>query len=296
VPRPLGWGEARQDTVKTRYYTLSLLAAALLASSMAAQSNVNQLSPGDLIKQVIYNELHPTSTSNSHWRYLLEKQINGKQETKAVVETEYGSLDRLLMIDGKPLTSDEDRAETERILRFTRNPEEQRKAQQARRKDAQQCTSLMQVIPAAFIFDYAGKNGNAIKLTFKPNPQFRPLSREGKVLQQMAGEVWVDGNWKRLLSISGHLTDEVRFGGGLLGHLEKGGQFVVRFAEVTPGDWEMTHMVVNMHGKALMFKSISVQQSEVHSEFQQVPDELTLSDAANMLLQQTFVAESWGVR
>jgi hypothetical protein len=283
--------------VKTHFFSsFSLLAATILASPVAAQSNVNQLSPGDLVKQVIYNELHPTLTSNSHWRYRLEKQVNGKEETKAVVETKSGSLERLLMIGGKPLTSHEDRAETERIMHFTHNPEEQRKAQEARRKDAQQLTSIVQIIPAAFIFDYAGQNSRAIKLTFKPNPQFRPSSREGKVLQQMAGEIWVDGNWKRLLGISGHLTDEVKFGGGLLGHLEKGGQFVVKLAEITPGDWEMTQMVVNMRGKALMFKSISVQQSEVHTEFQQVPDELSLSDAANMLLHQTFVAESWASR
>ncbi len=279
-----------------RVYSHSLLVAALLASPIWAQSGANQLSPRDLVKQVIYNELHPSATSNLHWRYRLEKQVNGKQEIKAVLETKSGSLDRLLMIDGKPLTSEQNRTEVERILRYTQNPEEQHKAEQARQKDAQQCAALMQVIPDAFLFDYAGRNGSALKITFRPNPQFRPSSREGKVLQQMAGELWVDGDWKRMLSISGHLIDEVRFGGGFLGRLEKGGQFIVKFAEISPGDFEMTQLLVNMHGKALMFKSISVQQSEVHTDFESVPDELTLSEAANMLLQQVFIAESRGAR
>lgn len=277
-----------------RVYSHSLLVAALLASPIWAQSGAKQLSPRDLVKQVIYNELHPSATSNLRWRYRLEKQVNGKQEIKAVLETKSGSLDRLLMIDGKPLTSEQNRTEVERILRYTQNPEEQHKAEQARQKDAQQCAALMQVIPDAFLFDYAGRNGSALKITFRPNPQFRPSSREGKVLQQMAGELWVDGDWKRMLSISGHLIDEVRFGGGFLGHLEKGGQFIVKFAEISPGDFEMTQLLVNMHGKALMFKSISVQQSEVHTDFESVPDELTLSEAANMLLQQVFIAESRG--
>ncbi len=277
-----------------RVYSHSLLVAALLASPIWAQSGAKQLSPRDLVKQVIYNELHPSATSNLRWRYRLEKQVNGKQEIKAVLETKSGSLDRLLMIDGKPLTSEQNRTEVERILRYTQNPEEQHKAEQARQKDAQQCAALMQVIPDAFLFDYAGRNGSALKITFRPNPQFRPSSREGKVLQQMAGELWVDGDWKRMLSISGHLIDEVRFGGGFLGHLEKGGQFIVKFAQISPGDFEMTQLLVNMHGKALMFKSISVQQSEVHTDFESVPDELTLSEAANMLLQQVFIAESRG--
>jgi hypothetical protein len=45
-----------------------------------------------------------------------------------------------------------------------------------------------------------------------------------------------------------------------------------------------------MHGKALLFKSISVQQKELHSNFERVPDDLSVSDAANLLLRQTLVA------
>jgi hypothetical protein len=33
-----------------------------------------------------------------------------------------------------------------------------------------------------------------------------------------------------------------------------------------------------------------VQQKEVHSNFERVPDDLSLADAANLLLRQTLVA------
>ena len=148
----------------------------------------------------------------------------------------------------------------------------------------------MKMIPDAFLFEYAAENGNLAKITFKPNPSFRPPSREGKVLQQMAGEMWVDTRMKRLASISGQLINEVKFGAGLLGHLEKGGQFIVKRAELAPGDWETTEMVVDMRGKALLFKSISVQQKERHSNFESLPVDITLADAANLLLKQTLVA------
>jgi hypothetical protein len=196
----------------------------------------------------------------------------------------------LLSSAGKPLSDAQTRNETGRILRFSHSPEEQRKAEQARRKDAEQCDSFMLMIPDAFVFDYAGESGNLMKVSFKPNPQFRPPSREGKVLQQMAGEMWVDARQKRLVSINGQLMNEVRFAGGFLGHLEKGGQFTVKRAELASGDWELTEMTVNMRGKALLFKTISVQQKELHSNFERVPDDLTLSDAANLLLRQTIVA------
>jgi hypothetical protein len=150
----------------------------------------------------------------------------------------------------------------------------------------------MKMIPDAFIFEYAGQSANAVKLNFKPNPRFQPPSRAAKALQQMAGEMWFDATQQRLISISGQLMNEVKFGGGLLGHLQKGGQFIVKRAEIAPRDWEVTELTVNMQGKALLFKSIAVQQKEVHSNFERMPDELSIADAANVLLKQTLVASN----
>lgn len=198
----------------------------------------------------------------------------------------------MIAIAGKPLSGGQNANETKRILRFSHSPEEQRKAEEARRKDAEQCNTFLKMIPDAFVFEYAGQNENAIKLSFKSNPQFQPASREGKVLQQMAGEMWVDARQQRLISITGQLMNEVKFGGGLLGHLEKGGQFIVKRAEIAPGDWEMTELTVNMQGKALLFKNIAVQQKEVHSNFERMPAQLTLADAANVLLSHTLIASN----
>jgi len=263
----------------------------LLSSVGLAQSPFFvQLSPADLVKTVIRNEMKTTNTTDTHWHYRLDKEVDGKQETREVIETRSGPLDRLIAIAGKPLSEAQQRNESERILRLSRNVEEQRKLEQIRRKDAQQCSAFLQMIPDAFLFEYAGTSGALVKLTFRPNPNFQPPSREGRVLHQMAGEIWIDGKQQRLVSINGRLMNDVKFGGGLLGHLEKGGQFAVRRAEIASTHWELTEMTVNMRGKALLFKTISVQQQELHRDFQPVADDLTLSDAAGLLLKQTLVA------
>lgn len=274
--------------VKTRTLLISCLL--LLAAQIGLAQSADKIPAAEMVKAFIYNELHPPATSEVHWKYRLEKEVDGRQETREVVETRSGSLDRLLLIAGKPLTDAQASQEASRIWRFSHSATEQQKAEQSRRKDAEQCDALMKMIPDAFVFEYAAQNGNLAKITFKPNPSFRPPSREGKVLQQMAGEMWVDTRMKRLASISGQLINEVKFGAGLLGHLEKGGQFIVKRAELAPGDWETTEMVVDMRGKALLFKSISVQQKERHSNFESLPVDITLADAANLLLKQTLVA------
>jgi len=273
---------------------IALAAGIFLASSLALSQTQSVPAPKQpaaaLVKAVIQRELKP-SDSDSRWKYLLYKQSDGKQETREVIETKSGSLERLIEVGGKPLTESQKRDETERILKLSHNPAQQRRMEEARRKDAQQCDAFMKMIPDAFLFDYAGTSGNLVKVTFKPNPQWNPPSREGRVLHEMAGEIWVDPKQQRLVSINGRTINEVKFGGGLLGHLEKGGQFTVKRAEIAPGQWELTDLMVNMQGKVLLFKTISVQQKELHKNFERVPDDLNLVDAADILLKQAVVAE-----
>jgi len=264
----------------------------LLVSRIASAESQSeaQFSPVDLVKAVIRSELNISDLTEIRWKYLLVKEVDGKQETREVVETKSGSLDRLIAIAGEPLTDAQQRGETERILRLSHNPEEQHKFEQTHRKDAEQCNRFLQMIPDAFLFEYAGESGGRIKLIFKPNPRFQPPSREGKVLHEMAGEIWVDAKQQRLASINGQLINEVKFARGLLGRLEKGSQFTVKRTEITPGHWELTEMAVDMRGKALLFKTISVQQKELHKNFQPVADNLSLSDAAGLLLKQALIA------
>jgi Tfp pilus assembly PilM family ATPase len=82
------------------------------------------------------------------------------------------------------------------------------------------------------------------------------------------------------------LIDEVRFGGGLLGHLNKGGTFDVKQTMVSPGYWELTVLNVQMNGKALFFKTISVKEKYFRTEFKRVPDDLTVAEAAEMLRKE----------
>ena len=106
----------------------------------------------------------------------------------------------------------------------------------------------------------------------------------------MQGEMTVDTKQERLAALNGHLMEDVKFGGGLLGHLDKGGKFEVRQTEVAPGQWEMTALLVDMKGKALLFKTIGVQETENHSDFHRVPDDLTLAEAADRLNRQLVAA------
>jgi len=102
----------------------------------------------------------------------------------------------------------------------------------------------------------------------------------------MQWRLWVDDRQNRLAEISGQLMDEVRFCGGLLGHLDKGGTFDVKQESVAPGYWELTILNVQMRGKALFFKTIAVKQKYFRTAFRRVADDLTVAQAAEMLKKE----------
>ena len=248
------------------------------------------ISANDLARAVVANELKVQDERHSRWMYRVDREEQGKKKAKEVVQTGQGSLDRLVAVDGHPLNAKEQQDERDRIENLVRNPAEQQRLEQTKRKDAEQCKTFFKMIPDALTFSYAGRDGDLIKLSYRPNPGFQPPTREARVFHEMEGEMWVHATQRRLLRISGQLIADVKFAGGLLGHLERGGHFNVEQRELLPGQWDLTFMEVNMQGKALFFKTIAVQEKEYRSDFRTVPDDLTLTEAADMLTKQVIVA------
>jgi hypothetical protein len=224
--------------------------------------------------------------------YRLEKEQYGKKQVEEIIETKQGSLSRLLSTNDRSLTAKQQEEEDQRVQELMTSRSAKRKLQRVLDAETLQGRQLFKMLPDAFVFNYAGGDGNLVKLSFRPNPNFHPPSLEARVFHDLEGEMWVDCKQERLAAFNGHLTKDVKFGLGLLGHLDKGGHFEVRQAEVVPGHWDMTTMSVEITGKALLFKSIGMQKSENRRDFHQVSDDLTLTEAADLLNRHIVLADN----
>jgi hypothetical protein len=266
----------------------------MLGSNTFPQSDSGRLgmSPNELARRVIANELRFQADDDGHWMYRLEKEESGRNQIQEILETKNGSLSRLLSVGGRPLNAKQQQKENQRLERLVSHPDEQRKLQQASNKKAEQGARLFKILPDVFVFAYAGRQRNFVTLTFRPNPDFQPPSIEARVLHGMQGEMTVETVQERLTAISGHLMEDVKFGGGLLGQLDKGGNFEVRQTEVAPGHWEMTVLSVDMKGKALLFKTIGAHEIENHCDFHRIPDDITPAEAQDILRRQIVVADN----
>jgi len=269
--------------------TLTIILLGVPAHPQSAPSS--QVLADDLARRVVSNELN-FQDDHTNWMYRLEKEQYGKKQVEEIVETKEGSLSRLLSINDLPLTAKQQLEEDQRVRELMTSRSAQQKLRRALDAETLQGRRLFKMLPDAFVFSYAGGEGTLVKLSFRPNPNFHAPSLEARVFHDMEGEMWIDCKQERLAAFDGHLTQAVKFGFGLLGHLDKGGHFEVRQAEVVPGHWDMTTLNLEMTGKALLFATIGVQKKENHRDFHRVPDELTLMQAADILNRPIVVADN----
>ena len=263
-----------------RWLNLLFLVSLVVFSVAGPVTPAVQSDAQRLACEVIQNEVRAEVKNHSLWGYRELKKKDGNELLLEYCETKNGTIYRLLAIDGRPLNSRQQRAEDLRIQKLIRSPGAVRAAQKKEDADATQERRLFKLFPDVFIFHEVSRESNFITMEFSPNPKFHPSGSLGHVLQCLQGTMVVDAKQKRLVSIDGRLTSEVKFWGGLAGHLDAGGTFSVSMQNVAPGDWELKSLDVEMHGKALLFKSINVQQHDSYSNYTPVPPDTTLAQVA----------------
>ncbi len=255
--------------------TVSLLAGGTL---LCAQSGKD---PREIVRVAMQAELSADLNDHSRWRYRDAKK-DGMNTVSIVVETDHGSVKRLIERNGTALTEEEAAAEDQRVRNFIHDPAQLAKQRKDGVQDGKNAEELLKMLPDAFTWKLVSDDGQKITLHFEPNPDFSPPDIQGRVLGQMAGELVVNKEQNRIETIRGKLTEDVTIGWGLLGRLHEGGTFRVERREVAPRLWQITETHVHIEGKALFFKNIGQEQDEVQTEFTQVPKGTTLEQAVEL--------------
>ena len=256
----------------------------LSSQSPASDFAKNNQASDELVREVVRNEIDAQLHDTSLWCYLEHLQEDGKPaKTLQVCQTKDGDLERLVAVNGDDLSGSERQAEDERIQQLVTHPEQLRAKQKKSREDGEQQRAIFKNFPDAFLFECESEAGDLVTLRFRPNPAFHAFSRVAMVFHHLEGTLIVDAGQKRLVEINGRLTSEVKFAGGLLGHLDKNGTFLVQQREVRDGHWDLTHMDVRMSGKVLFFKTINVAEKQTLTDYQPLPSGATLQQAVDFL-------------
>jgi len=270
------------------WIVIGILAAASAASCLAQASAAGghaadaSAAATRLVREVVYNELHDHD-AHGFWRYWVEHRSPKGTRVEEQVETSDGPITRELLADGRALDEKGRQMEEARLRELVRSPAEQASHRQAYHQDEGTIGRILTLLPDAFRYEDAGDENGLRHFVFRPNPAYPPHSIEARIFHAMSGDLWVDARMKRLARLNGVVMENVDFGFGLLGRLYKGGWFQLQRTRVSATDWKTERLEVHMSGRAILFKTVARETSEVRGGFEAVPPRMSLEQGVRVL-------------
>jgi hypothetical protein len=278
------------------------LATTIWLSQNALATQLPSMPPADLVRKTVQNEVNASQGGAVPHMFVSRKETPRGSQTKLYCETRDAMAGMAIANDDKPLSPEQRQTEEARLQSLTNNPDELRKKRQREKEDAERVGRIVKAMPDAFLYEYdgtepgkpgLGKEGaDLVRLKFRPNPNYEPPTRTEQVLSGMHGNLLIDAHALRIARIDGTLFKEVGFGWGILGHLDKGGHFLVEQGDVGDGSWDMQRMSLAFTGKILFFKRIDFKSTETLSDFHPVPRDLTFAQGVELLKKrESMLAE-----
>ncbi len=258
-----------------RSYRDSLAISAILLALMAGRTPAQTASsspqrkepiqPQRLVSAAVTEELKQGYGRRPYLVYRLDKQTAHLNRVQTLYETQDGDVACRLAADGRALTGADWQVEEARLLRLREQPALQKHRQRRELDDVRHFEKFLRALPDAFDYTDAGRvqtaAGEAERLTFTPRRGYQPSDYETRLLRSMHGEIWIDARQQRIAYFSGELFQNVDFGWGILGTIQKGGTLRIQQAEAVPGVWTLSELKVDITGRALLVEKV---QEHIH--------------------------------
>ena len=240
-----------------------------------------------LVDRALANEVNAAEDHSHPMRYQLHKSSPRLTTTKEILETREGDVARLIAMRDNPLSAATEVDEEARLSALLDAPGKQRRRKQAEDEDAARVMKVLRALSTAFLYQDAGPGegptGKVEKFTFRPNPAFSPPDLETAVLPAMSGEIWIDPVHLRIVRIEGRVQQDVNFGWGILGRLNKGGWIVIEQAEVVQGQWRIVRLEMQMSGRFVVRNRV-FDTTEEETHYAPLPKGMGYREAIEMLL------------
>jgi hypothetical protein len=203
-----------------------------------------------------------------------ETEFEGDGKVKKYEINEYtffylngNEITTLVKKDGKPLSDAEQKKENEKTRkrieehqkRQAKKEAKEEKAKEEGKKDEGDEPGIEVFLRACQFVNprrerFRGQD--VLVFDFEPNPEFKPHKLEEKVVQKLAGVVWIDEKEHDVARLEAYFVGDMKFAGGLLANLQKGTSVVYEQAFVNNEVWLPTYMEAHIGVRFLLVKGI----------------------------------------
>lgn len=186
--------------------------------------------------------------------------------------------ERLLEVNGKPLSPAQNAQEEKKQQQVTQqrrseSSEERQKRIAKYEEDRKRDHDMIEQLTKAFNFTFLGQHrlrGFTVwLLKATPQPGYQPPNMETQVLTGMQGELWIDQKSYQWVKVTARVVHPVSIQ-GFLAQVEPGTRFELEKSPVGDGIWQITHFAMKSNAKVLYLFHRGSQEDETYFDFERI--------------------------
>ncbi|HUA00102.1 MAG TPA: hypothetical protein VMB02_07210 [Candidatus Aquilonibacter sp.] len=189
----------------------------------------------------------------------------------------------LLAKDGKPLDDGEKQKEDDRFnKRYDKLKKEQAELaadpKKQAKKDEQDEAQLSDFLRAETFTNPRRemfRGHEVIAFDFAGNPNYKPKKEIDRIIQKLAGVMWVDEQAREIARLEGHFAESAKVGGGLLASVHKGSNFVFEQEKINDEVWLPSYAEVHLSAR-VVFVSLKQNFIDRYSDYKKFRTGVTL--------------------
>lgn len=213
-----------------------------------------------------------------------EYESNGKvKRTEEREETFFylngREVSTLVKKNGKPLSEAEQKKENERVQKrieelqkrdAKKEAKEDEDKEQGKEENSGDDVNIETFLRACQFVNARRerfRGQDVLVFDFEPNPEFKAHTLEEKLVQKLAGVVWIDEKAHDVVRLEAYFVGDLRIAGGLLASVQRGTSFVFEQAYVNNEVWLPTYEEAHVAVRVLLVKGLQVNEVTRYSDY-----------------------------
>jgi len=239
------------------------------------------------------NELKALQAGPPYLRYRIHVRDAKGDMVRDVIQSRDGTVARLILREGRPLTEEEDKAEHERLQTMLDSPAAFAKHVKGDVSGRKMAHDMIEQLPEAMLYTYApgqpqrpdrathGDEPAEIVIDYKPNPAWTPPGVTYEPLTGLEGRAWIDTKTHTMTRMDGTVFRGVNLV-GFIAHIYEGGKLSFEQTYVDNRRWIFSKFDEHVEIRVL-FKTVKENSETEGSDFKEVP-EMSYQEAIRTLL------------
>ncbi len=214
----------------------------------------------------------------------IDSDAAGKVKKRTVTESTFFYFDgdevsTVTKKDGKPLSDTEEKKEIEKAQKRVEEIQKRKAKQDAKEEKAKEegkkekddddpdievfLRTCQFVNPRRERF----RGQDVLVFDFEANPEYKPRNLEERIVQKLAGSVWIDEKAHDVVRLEAYFTGDAKIGAGLLANVQKGTGFVFEQEFVNKEVWLPTYVEAHVGARVLLVKGFHVTDITRYSDY-----------------------------